>query len=1581
MADLAREIGSRIRTQAVPGRDVAWVDTLDPLTVTLHGTTQAATNLSGQRLAVGDRVLVQRAGGAVIITHLHEARPQSGVVVGVTPGGEAVVEAGGREIEHVPVVDDASESVAELGRKPASAEGLSVSTWPYTDTDGANRGAVSVSWDPVTQGADGEPVAVDHYKIAIQHGPDAPWGVVLQTPLTDGEILNLDPGTDLGVTVHAVSEAGVTGPAPAHVRVVVARDTTPPPVPATPTGVSAMGTVTWTLTGMGVGGVQMPADYQHTILTCTGVRDGATVLSTHTVSGRGTVVAGPYDRGTTATASAVSVDRSGNESDDSPAATVAVKSVMDDSPLTGWRDELEEALETLDTDVLEVRNDLIPPLQQAMTAANTKLGEHTQSLQDAHNDLAELREAAVTGTTVEYAVSASETTPPTSGWSTAMPTRTPGSFIWMRTLVEYGNGGSGETAPVLVTGNAGPVGPPGEDGTSVQISGRVANQAALPTNLGPSDAGKGWITENDGHLHVWSGTGWTDVGLIRGPQGEDGADGADGVSVTSVTTYYRRSTTTPATPAGSTPSGWSVTEPGYLYGLALFRTERIGFSNGQVAYTVPTRVSADAVAGQALEVRRGFATYEWDGTEHLSESVERISGVAARRNLVLNPSFEPGVNFWARSGAGVGAFEVTDWQPSMWTSAHGGPGGRAGTNILHWDATGTNAAWIVQGTAAHIPVTPGEWMGASALVAADTASIVGVELQFRSGTTTVSSVSDVRPAPFFAGRVSTVVGQVPAGADRARILLHLRNPSGGWPAAGQRAWADAVLAIKASTEAEAWAQLSLGYFDGDSADGAGAQQLADLDTDLGEVRLSANRRNQIIHNLLPPYGEVHPETGEPLTSGDVWWQVDTLDPGRVTLGQWGWDGNGWRSATIGHEVINSVDVNDLNVYGTGQIRNAVMEKLWADGIGTNVLAVTDRIAVGGGNLLADWVRDTGTADPHVSAQPTPLTVSSTAPDANGFDPGWHIHGIRRDGDVGTFQNLFLLGGVTGDARVPVTPGQSYGVSALFRLSGSYPDGVPNVRYAIRQRNAAGAQLSFSVPSGSSSSGSWLWQEIVAEFVAHDEAATAEIVVQSSHPGGIRLAAPVLKSQIDAVLIGDGAVTAPKILADEAFAMKLGAVMAEFDHALIGKLEADYVRAGSWIGQLLSGVNIKISDDPDDPLAEHIMLANLAMRIMRGDGDGGLYEATSLGGAGLDQLSMRPSSSGSPRVVISGDGNASFAGHASVGTLAVGGELLSERLARLPQGIMADFPVSGAAIRSWGNTNYGLVRLSWQMEAGRRYKLSMKLNLQGQLDDSYWLTVRTTRGSTLPTVGTAIFAQDYGTIAPNAAVGSTNHDTHEHEFTIMDTYNGTFNALVVIRTWNANREMRLRSGADYVSRFTLEDMGFVDGAAVVLDPAGGNPFTGTAPAPAPQPTPRKQTLYRSNWRSFRDGSTYSGASELEHGTFNGIVRRSQLLFPAIPSGATNIRAKLRIRATHTWAGSGATFYIGIGTESSLQTSVPGHSAGAEHHFARGEEKEIPLPGWTTSQRSVWLGIGAPGTTAAYGRLDPSSAYIVYDYDLA
>lgn len=68
-------------------------------------------------------------------------------------------------------------------------------------------------------------------------------------------------------------------------------------------------------------------------------------------------------------------------------------------------------------------------------------------------------------------------------------------------------------------------GPAGADGKSVTITGTVATVDDLPAT---GELGEGYVTDNDGNLHIWSGTSWTDVGPVRGPEGPQGPQGPKG---------------------------------------------------------------------------------------------------------------------------------------------------------------------------------------------------------------------------------------------------------------------------------------------------------------------------------------------------------------------------------------------------------------------------------------------------------------------------------------------------------------------------------------------------------------------------------------------------------------------------------------------------------------------------------------------------------------------------------------------------------------------------------------------------------------------------------------------------------------------------------------------------------------------------------------------------------------------------------------------------------------------------------------------------------------------------------------------
>jgi hypothetical protein len=169
----------------------------------------------------------------------------------------------------------------------------------------------------------------------------------------------------------------------------------------------------------------------------------------------------------------------------------------------------------------------------------------------------------------EYSVNSSETVAPSTGWSTATPTRTPGTFIWYRVVVTYGDDTTSTTSPALLTGNTGATGSqgiPGEDGADGQSLYTWLKYADTPTTgMSDSPTGKTYIglaynkttpTESS----TYSDYAWS---LIKGDQGIPGTPGDDGQSLYTWVKYATSDTGANMSddPTGKTYIGLAYNKP------------------------------------------------------------------------------------------------------------------------------------------------------------------------------------------------------------------------------------------------------------------------------------------------------------------------------------------------------------------------------------------------------------------------------------------------------------------------------------------------------------------------------------------------------------------------------------------------------------------------------------------------------------------------------------------------------------------------------------------------------------------------------------------------------------------------------------------------------------------------------------------------------------------------------------------------------------------------------------------------------------------------------------------------------------
>ena len=96
----------------------------------------------------------------------------------------------------------------------------------------------------------------------------------------------------------------------------------------------------------------------------------------------------------------------------------------------------------------------------------------------------------ISGVDVEYASGTSQTTPPTSGWSTTAPAWQDGRYIWQRTVTTLADGTKSISEPTCIQGAKGSPGAAGSSGTGVS---QIVEQYYLSTSA-TKQTGGSWST-------------------------------------------------------------------------------------------------------------------------------------------------------------------------------------------------------------------------------------------------------------------------------------------------------------------------------------------------------------------------------------------------------------------------------------------------------------------------------------------------------------------------------------------------------------------------------------------------------------------------------------------------------------------------------------------------------------------------------------------------------------------------------------------------------------------------------------------------------------------------------------------------------------------------------------------------------------------------------------------------------------------------------------------------------------------------------------------------------------------------------
>lgn len=246
----------------------------------------------------------------------------------------------------------------------------------------------------------------------------------------------------------------------------------------------------------------------------------------------------------------------------------------------------------------------------------------------------------ISSITNKYAVSSSNTTPPTS-WSNNVPTMTATNrYLWNYEIIKYTDGGNSETEKRVI-GVYGNTGSPGAAGKGIQSI--TEHYLASASSSGVTTSTAGWTTTMQTMTatkrYLWNyetikytdGTSPDSTPVIIGVYGDQGIPGADGRGIVSTAIAYQIGASGTTAPTGT----WSTSVPTAQKGKYLWTRTTVTYTTGN-----PT-------------VLYSVAYYATDGTDG-NDGLPGKDGVGITSTVIK----------YAKSTSGTTA-PTSGWQPTV----------------------------------------------------------------------------------------------------------------------------------------------------------------------------------------------------------------------------------------------------------------------------------------------------------------------------------------------------------------------------------------------------------------------------------------------------------------------------------------------------------------------------------------------------------------------------------------------------------------------------------------------------------------------------------------------------------------------------------------------------------------------------------------------------------------------------------------------------------------------------------------------------------------------------------------------------
>lgn len=667
-----------------------------------------------------------------------------------------------------------------------------------------------------------------------------------------------------------------------------------------------------------------------------------------------------------------------------------------------------------------------------------------------------------------------------------------------------------------------------------------------------------------------------------------------------------------------------------------------------------------------------------------------------------------------------------------------------------------------------------------------------------------------------------------------------------------------------------------------------AYALAESKPDMGavqaEITTAANGKNKITVSTSAPTSST-----PGAVPGDTWWRVDDANS---LFGQWTWTGSAWAPAMIRDELLGSVSAHKLVVTGDAKMAQAVIDKLWVDGLAAKAIT-TARLTVSNGNLIPD-----GT-EMLEDSRWSPLVYDTV-------DKPAELPSSRRSA-VG--QKSVAMDPAKANA-FPVTPGQEYLVEMWIKAD------KPGSRFYLEIRDFAtgghGGTGTLTSPVAKSTSAYVLfnsetvptaWTKYVGTWKPNAGVSKAYLgTAYFNHAAGTELGAQVwvagltLRAKTGAVLIEDGAITTPKLTVTEELAGKIADFMSlAARQVVVTSTLADADTAGKLGGVFINEQGIVTSGPTGS-----VVLNSTGLTQYATNADGVAEPVVQLGTGGdtTENVFTAGNTVLSRASVSSPQGN--------FDTLTVAGDDITDLLTRGPRGVVAHYVLNTTSAWHAGNTEVSRVKITADLEPGRMYRAYTNAHFIESPNATINIveTIRWAYGENVTDSGAAM-AQGRFTIASGDAKTVPGLEG------ILDTGSWTTaqTVSVALRYSGGGADSRYVAAPSYPCRLVLEDIG-------PAKPASGMSYQnlGTAlQVQTPPPATPQETVKTVTWNAGTYGGDVS-SGEVIQGQYGSYGNRSggwafhSGMLSALQSAKSIQKFEVYLYASHWYYGAGGTASI-------------------------------------------------------------------------